>query len=329
MSKILIIEDEKMLRETLVDILEISGYNVVQAVDGKEGIDVFTKTAPDLVICDINMPKMNGFEVLTLLETLVPASEFPPFIFLSAKTESENIRKGMNLGAVDYITKPYSAPELLEVIRLRLEKRKKLQTALVQDERAKMSQELHDGVQGLITAAGMGINAVVARFDEMPEKYQDLLKNSEKLLRQAITETRSVSHDLSSGLNPTNGIKDYLTLIVDTVHTSTDIKFDLTVDLADDLLQNHLHIHICRLIQEMITNTLKHANANTATISISQTETNIEVHYQDDGVGFDINQKTEGIGLQNLRKTANELNGKLILKSKPNQGIKMQLTIQT
>ena len=85
MRKILIIEDEKILRETLGDILEISGYSVVMAKDGEEGVEVFTNTSPDLVICDINMPKMDGFEVLKMLETLVPASEFPPLYFYLLK----------------------------------------------------------------------------------------------------------------------------------------------------------------------------------------------------------------------------------------------------
>ena len=170
MSKILIIEDEKILRETLTDILEISGYIVVQARDGEEGIEVFNKITPDLIICDINMPKMDGFEVFKILEALITESEFPPFIFLSSKTEPKSIREGMNLGAVDYITKPYSVPELLKVIGLRLEKRKKLQKALINDERERMSQELHNGVQSLIIAAGMGIRTVVSRLDEMPKK---------------------------------------------------------------------------------------------------------------------------------------------------------------
>ncbi|MFT7150723.1 MAG: signal transduction histidine kinase [Nonlabens sp.] len=329
MSKILIIEDEAILRETLTDILEISGYIVVQAKDGEEGIEIFTKTAPDLVICDVNMPKMDGYEVLEMLEALIPTSEFPPFIFLSAKAEPHSIRKGMNLGAVDYITKPYSAPELLKVIELRLQKRKKLQVALIQDERARMSQELHDGVQNLIVAAGMGISAVVGRFDEMPKKYQDLLKNSGQLLDQAISETRSVSSNLIPHLDGKRGLENYLNLIVETVRSSTDIKLDLNINLEGKLIQNQIHIYICRLVQEMITNTIKHAKAKTVTIKISRTENNIHVNFQDDGIGFDINEHTDGIGLQHLVKKAKEFNGELIIKSEVDHGTKIHLTLQT
>ena len=329
MSKILIIEDEKILRETLADILEISGYSVVMAKDGEEGVETFTNTHPDLVICDINMPKMDGFEVLKMLETLVPAAEFPPFIFLSAKTEPQSIRDGMNLGAVDYITKPYSAPELLKVIALRLEKRKKLQASLIQEERTRISQELHDGVQSLITAAGMGISAVVSRLDEIPEKDQALLKNSAELLNQAISETRSVSHNLIPDFIKSHGLENYLNLIVNTVRSSTDIKLDVEINLEGEVLPNRIQIYLCRLAQEMINNTLKHAKAKVITMKIIRTTNEIQLDFHDDGIGFDSSQNTEGIGIKNLRKKANDVNGQLTIESVVGKGTSIQLKLQT
>jgi len=329
MSKILIIEDEKILRETLTDILEISGYIVVQARDGEEGIEVFTKTTPDLIICDINMPKMDGFEVFKILEALITESEFPPFIFLSSKTEPKSIREGMNLGAVDYITKPYSVPELLKVIDLRLEKRKKLQTALINDERERMSQELHNGVQSLILAAGMGIRTVVSRLDEMPKKEQDLLKNSVQLLNQAISETRSVSHNLIPDLIKTHGLENYLNLIFLTIRSSTEIKIDLNINIKEEeLIQSQLKIDICRLVQEMINNTLKHAKAKTISIKLVKVNREITLDFQDDGIGFNSNKSTEGIGLQSLRKKVSQLDGKITLDSHPKKGTRIMILIK-
>ena len=120
MGKLLTIEDDVLLRETLTEILEVYGHTVIQAGDGEEGVELFSKTAPDLVLCDVNMPKMDGFAVLEKLKNLVGASKFPPFIFLSAKTEQKNVQLALDLGAVDFIAKPYSAPELLRLIELRL-----------------------------------------------------------------------------------------------------------------------------------------------------------------------------------------------------------------
>ncbi len=120
MSIILTIEDEKELRETLADILEVSGYTVYQAADGLEGIKMFNSQAPNLVICDINMPKMDGFECFKTLKAQVAESEFPPFIFLTAKTKEEIVSEGIDIDAVDFFAKPYSAAELLKIVELRL-----------------------------------------------------------------------------------------------------------------------------------------------------------------------------------------------------------------
>jgi len=122
MGKLLTIEDDLPLRETLVEILELYGHTVLQAGDGEEGVEIFSKTAPDLVLCDINMPKMDGFTVLEKIKKLVGAGELPPFIFLSAKTEQKNIKYGLSIGAVDFVSKPYSATELLKLIDLRLKR---------------------------------------------------------------------------------------------------------------------------------------------------------------------------------------------------------------
>jgi len=120
MAKILTIEDDVQLRETLADILEVFGHDVSQAENGKQGIDVFCKVVPDLVLCDINMPHMDGFEVLEKLKALSAGPEFPPFIYLTAKTEEINIQKAKDLGASDFVPKPYLIEDLLRLIDLRL-----------------------------------------------------------------------------------------------------------------------------------------------------------------------------------------------------------------
>lgn len=114
--KILIVEDENDLRITLSEILEISGYDVSTASDGEEGFEAILETNPDLVLCDINMPKMNGFEVLIALKHQFETSSFPKFIFLSARIQPEDSRYGLELGANAFITKPFDTTELLESI---------------------------------------------------------------------------------------------------------------------------------------------------------------------------------------------------------------------
>ncbi|HNB33144.1 MAG TPA: response regulator [Bacteroidia bacterium] len=121
MSHILLIEDNKEVRENTAEILELAGYTVTTANDGKKGIEAVHKNRPALIICDIMMPVLEGYGVLHLLGKN-PETSTIPFIFLTAKTERGDFRKGMEMGADDYITKPFDKLELLNAIESRLKK---------------------------------------------------------------------------------------------------------------------------------------------------------------------------------------------------------------
>jgi DNA-binding response OmpR family regulator len=121
MKKVLIIEYNKDVRENTADILELANYNVSTAENGKIGVDLAKRLLPDVIVCDIMMPELDGYEVLQTLSRDSKTARIP-FIFLTAKTEKTDMRKGMNLGADDYLTKPFSETELLEAIECRLKK---------------------------------------------------------------------------------------------------------------------------------------------------------------------------------------------------------------
>ncbi len=121
MAKILVIEDEVGLLEEVVEWLQFEDYEVYGATGGAEGIRLAQKHLPDLIVSDVMMPGVDGFRVLAELRTQ-PATALTPFIFLSALAERHDIRRGMNLGADDYVTKPFTREELLGAIRTRLTK---------------------------------------------------------------------------------------------------------------------------------------------------------------------------------------------------------------
>lgn len=125
MKRILVIEDNPEVRENLTEILELSGYTVEEAENGKAGVEKALTSPPDLILCDVMMPELDGFGVLQILSKKSTTSAVP-FIFLTAKTEKEDLRRGMNLGADDYLTKPIYKDELLQVIQHRLEKSDRL-----------------------------------------------------------------------------------------------------------------------------------------------------------------------------------------------------------
>jgi CRP-like cAMP-binding protein len=120
-KRILVIEDQQDVRENIAELLGLSNYEVATAANGKLGVKAALDSPPDLVLCDIMMPEMDGYEVLYLLMKN-PETAAIPFIFLTAKAEKTDVRKGMNLGADDYITKPFEEMELLNVVEKRLEK---------------------------------------------------------------------------------------------------------------------------------------------------------------------------------------------------------------
>jgi len=120
-NTVLVIDDEKDTRESLIDLLEMEGYNLISAKDGRQGVVQALNNHPDLIICDVMMPVMGGFEVVEALRNSSETADIP-FIFLTARSEKADLRKGMNLGADDFLTKPYEVKELLSVINMRLKK---------------------------------------------------------------------------------------------------------------------------------------------------------------------------------------------------------------
>jgi CheY-like chemotaxis protein/CRP-like cAMP-binding protein len=121
MKTILLIEDDRALRENTEELLELSGYSVITAPNGKIGIQLAKEKRPDIIVCDIMMPEVDGYGVLKDLSSNENTKHIP-FIFLSAKTEHKEIRKGMDLGADDYLTKPFEEEDLINAIESRLAK---------------------------------------------------------------------------------------------------------------------------------------------------------------------------------------------------------------
>ena len=121
MKHLLLIEDNNEIRENTAEILELAGYKVHTAVNGKAGVEMALQEKPDLIICDIMMPVLDGYGVLHLLNKN-PELTGIPFIFLTAKAERSDFRRGMEMGADDYITKPFSDIELLNAVESRLKK---------------------------------------------------------------------------------------------------------------------------------------------------------------------------------------------------------------
>lgn len=154
MKKVLVIEDHRDILENIAEILELSNYKVFKAENGKVGVDVAIANNPDLILCDIMMPELDGYGVLHMVQHH-PELQQVPFIFLTARTDPAEVRKGMALGADDYITKPFDATDLLNAIEGRLKKAEMI--------RQKISDGIH-GIHDLIHIVG-GEKALAAFVD--------------------------------------------------------------------------------------------------------------------------------------------------------------------
>src|ERR1044072_2798366 len=133
MASVLVIDDNREIRENTAEILELAGYKIFSAENGKQGVEIAIKEKPSLIVCDIMMPELDGYGVLHLLRKN-PETDNIPFIFLTAKSERSDFRKGMEMGADDFITKPFDDLELLNAIEMRLKKYDVLQGKYPSDE---------------------------------------------------------------------------------------------------------------------------------------------------------------------------------------------------
>jgi CRP-like cAMP-binding protein len=173
MKKILLIEDNHEIRENIAEILSLADYVIVQAEHGKAGVALAQTEKPDLIICDIMMPQLDGYGVLHLLSKNSATSGIP-FIFLTAKSEKEDFRKGMNLGADDYLIKPFDDLELLDAVEMRLKK-----SQILKAEFRKSAEGLNEFMQ---EAKGLQeLNSLIANERKLSEyrKKQQLFSEGQ------------------------------------------------------------------------------------------------------------------------------------------------------
>lgn len=188
MTKILVIEDETSIRENILELLKAEGYNALAAENGQIGLQLATEQLPDLIISDARMPKLDGYGVLTALRSNAVTATIP-FIFLTAKAAKTDLRQGMELGADDYLTKPFTRAELLGAIAARMEKQAAIERhsqKKLDDLRSNISfslpHELHTPLNGILCCSQMLIDeADSLEPQEILEMAVDIRTSAERL----------------------------------------------------------------------------------------------------------------------------------------------------
>ncbi|MDY6802291.1 MAG: response regulator [Cyanobacteriota bacterium] len=285
MTKILVIEDEPMVRNNIEQILELSEYEPIVAKDGEEGFALAKKHLPDMIICDIMMPKLDGYGVLKALKEEI-TTEHIPLIFLTAKAEKSDIRKSMELGADDYLSKPFTPEELLGAIAIRLKKVAVGRKTKMQMEELRnnitwhLPHELNTPLNGIISAASfMEEFSDSVEPDEIREMAHHIKTSGERLYR--MTKNFLLYAYLETvGKDPANlkafrekaekcFVKDIIRATAFKIAKKANREEDLHLDLEDASLAMSQK-HICKLIEELTDNALKFSTPGTPVTIVSR-----------------------------------------------------------
>jgi CheY-like chemotaxis protein len=236
MKKILVIEDTQNVRENICEILEAENYEVFAAENGKSGLEISRNIQPDLVLCDIMMPGMDGYEVLTFMRKELVTSTVP-FIFLTAKNTRENQRLGMELGADDYITKPFTVDDLLNAVSIRLKR-----AAEFKEESEKKLNELTKNLGAPITQviaeplrAILGFSKMLMTEYSSMEKFE--MAEFSSLIHKAGTKLNTVVKKSFMFYQLQSLVFDQDSLALLSNEKTTDIK-TLTQNIVDEMAVN-------------------------------------------------------------------------------------------
>ena len=235
MKTVLIIEDDTALRENTAELLELSGFNALTAPNGKIGIEKAKTTIPDVIVCDIMMPEVDGYGVLEVL-SLTQETMHIPFIFLSAKTEHKEIRKGMDMGADDYLTKPFEESELISAIESRLAKAEILNN-IQQDIAKKRDEDVNDDVLRNLHELKnfFDDNGTILSFDKGETIYQeDAHSNFIYLILKGVVKSHKMDENGKELITALHKEDDFLgfTSFVDTIPYQESATAIEAVELA-------------------------------------------------------------------------------------------------
>ncbi|MBR09928.1 MAG: hypothetical protein CMP48_19850 [Rickettsiales bacterium] len=324
-NTILIVEDEPNIRETIQDLLECSGYTVVTADDGESGFFKVVKHQPDLIISDLMMPKMNGYELLEAVRSF-GKSKFIPFIILSAKSHSQNIREGLKMGADDYLMKPFDHKELLESIQYRLSHQDELVQSIKKLEADRMKMDIHDNVQQTVVSLKMNLERIIENGEEDWSLLSQELYNIKNGLDVAFLQIRNLLDGNAAQDLMVNGFKVTLDKMINNFDQFTPIEISYNYSMTNE---PHLAkcLELIPIISEIMTNVVKHSKATAVSINLSQLGEIYSIEINDNGIGFVVNEVLSNGGLKNLYYRIEKINGTIEIESRPGNGTKYQLTV--
>jgi len=362
MPKILVIEDNETIREEILTWLMLEDYEAIGAANGREGVKFALQQTPDLIVSDIMMPEKDGYRVLLELRAQ-PVTSLIPFIFLTAKQEKTDVRHGMELGADDYITKPFSREELLNAIQARLARR----DIYIDDSDRKMRSLRYNLMRVLpheLRTPLVGILGIGELLEQDAEsltpteiiEYAEMITASGRQLYRLVenhllyAQLEVYANDSHVAGVQSEGAVGEVAAIVRNTSTTVAQNYDRVPDLHLNLTPGTIPVerkHLSKIAQELVDNAFKfsqphtqvsvegkiQANKYILTISdqgrgIAQTNIpRIDAFVQFDRVMYE--QRGSGLGLTLARRLAELHGGSLQIKSTVGIGTVVQVTLPT
>ncbi|MBS4098771.1 MAG: response regulator [Sulfuricella sp.] len=357
-GEILIVEDTPASLQLLSELLTQAGYGVRQAQDGEMALLSAGERPPDLVLLDIRMPGIDGYEVCKRLKA-DPRTREVPVIFLSALHEPGDKVAGFKLGAVDYIEKPFHPDEVLarvhthiELRRLQagLEKRVRERTAdhrqaeeklhaswlqlqelteflqtVREEERTRIAREIHDELGQALTALRIDLAWLRGKCGSEDSRTVDKLAAAYNLVVKTLDAVRRISEDLRPGMLDQLGLAAAIQHYVAKFSERTGIPCQLWLNREEFEIEDQLATALFRLVQEALTNVARHASARNAAVRIAEEHDAIHLSVEDDGCGLAPPTGKKTFGLLGMRERAKMFGGTFEIESTPGAGTRIRV----
>lgn len=348
-------------------VLKLEGFDTLEADNGTTGMEMAKERLPDMIVCDIVMPELDGYTVLEQLRSYMPTSDIP-FLFLSAKADRSDVREGMNLGADDYLVKPFSAQELVQAISARINRynttkreiARKMET--LQEISASKDKFLslisHDlkssfaGVMGLSEMLASKLDDLsLDRLQEISSLMKEAVHSTYNLLESFVEWSRLQANGMKATIESVNIGETTLNVLMQHSGTAAHKSITLACQIPPD---THVFADtnmIQVVLRNLVSNALKFTKpGGTIDIVAQETDSGIELSVHDDGVGIStedmvkilqtddvgsvqhttagtLGEKGTGLGLLFCRELLDKQASKLVIKSAINQGSTFSFTL--
>jgi signal transduction histidine kinase len=335
MSTVLIVDDDPTARETLVAMLEGEGYDLHLAKDGRQALQMLKGLQPDLILLDVMMPALDGFEVCRRIRATPHLAEVP-IILLTALDDRDSLLRGIESGADDFLTKPADRRELtarartitrLNRYRTLTEQRENIRrmaervVAAQEEERQRLSRELHDDLGQALTTHLIAIRNLQ---QDLSLPRQTLIERLQSLYDQSyelFVKIRGIARDLRPPVLDALGLKVAMQTYCTEFTRRTHLPVIFESEDALPEMPGPFNITLYRTLQEALTNVVRHAQASQVWVDLSLEEDQITLTVQDNGIGFGEKQPgSNGIGLAGLRERITIAGGTLTVSSTPKRG---------